>query len=279
MQENNETPNNPNSWQQSRPESNGIPIESYNYIQGNSSKYYKRNNNDNPYTEHKSHHQSQSFAAVESSLNHKSPLKESDEQRVDDIIPYASRIKKPLSDFQKKKSQKKSKQKHSEQWRLKNNRKEYENYRDNRYYPMHDKYGFQTIEIPKLRTERTGVERNETSNNPSLLDSTNDSTTVPVIMSTNNESSGSILTNDITIIKPDLEYDSDASEDSGDLKKLEMMTAIDFNRDRYARFEIHESEMKDYVRTITYKNCLEYCSEHYIKVNINYLAYTFIGTS
>jgi len=66
--------------------------------------------------------------------------------------------------------------------------------------------------------------------------------------------------------------DSNPSADPGDLQKLEMMTAVDFDRDRYARYSIHESEIKDYVRTVTYKNCIEYCSEHYIKVNINYIS-------
>lgn len=272
MQKNNKTPKDPNLWRQSRPELNGIPIKSSNYKKENSSKYPKRNNNGNHFTERKSEHQSQSIAAVESSLNHKSPLKESDTQSVDDIIPYASRIKISLSDFQKKKSHFEKKQQHSQQWRLKNKHMRYENYSDNHHYSTNDKYVFETIEIPELRSEETDV---ETSNNPSLLNSTNDSTTV--IMSANNESLGSLPTNDIGIIKPDLECVSDESEGSGNLKKLEMMTAIDFNRDRYARFEIHESEMKDYVRTITYKNCLEYCSEQYIEVNIYYLADTFIG--
>lgn len=62
--------------------------------------------------------------------------------------------------------------------------------------------------------------------------------------------------------------DDNSSEVSGDLNKLQMMTAVDFDRDRYARYGIHESEIKDYVRTITYKNSIEYCTEKYIKVNI-----------
>jgi len=67
------------------------------------------------------------------------------------------------------------------------------------------------------------------------------------------------------------EYDSECESDPGDLEKMSMMTAADFNDDRYARYGIHESEIKDYVRTITYKNCIEYCSKGYIKVNINYI--------
>lgn len=67
----------------------------------------------------------------------------------------------------------------------------------------------------------------------------------------------------------DLAYESDTSGDSGDLDKLNMMTAIDFNLDRYARYSVHECEIKDYVRTITYKNCIEQCAERYIEVNIN----------
>lgn len=63
--------------------------------------------------------------------------------------------------------------------------------------------------------------------------------------------------------------EDNSSEVSGDLNKLHMMTAIDFDRDRYARYGIHESEIKDYVRTITYKNSIEYCTEKYIKVNIS----------
>ncbi|XP_060858397.1 uncharacterized protein LOC132935795 [Metopolophium dirhodum] len=61
------------------------------------------------------------------------------------------------------------------------------------------------------------------------------------------------------------EYDSECESDPGDLEKMSMMTAADFNDDRYARYGIHESEIKDYVRTITYKNCIEYCSQGYIK--------------
>jgi len=69
--------------------------------------------------------------------------------------------------------------------------------------------------------------------------------------------------------KQDVEYDSDSSGCSGDLNKLEIMTAAEFDRDRYARFGIHELEVKDYVRTITYKNCIEYCAKEFIKVNTN----------
>lgn len=66
----------------------------------------------------------------------------------------------------------------------------------------------------------------------------------------------------------DTEFDYNSVEISGDLNKLQMMTAIDLDRDRYARYKIHEMEMKDYVRIVTFKNCLEYCAEKYIKVNI-----------
>lgn len=55
---------------------------------------------------------------------------------------------------------------------------------------------------------------------------------------------------------------------AGDLDKLNKMTAKDFDDDRYARFGIHEYEMKDYIRTIAYKNCIEHCSENHFKVNI-----------
>lgn len=64
-------------------------------------------------------------------------------------------------------------------------------------------------------------------------------------------------------------YDSDCDSDPGDLEKMKIMTAADYNVDRYARYGIHESEIKDYVRTITYKNCIEYCTQEFIKVNIN----------
>lgn len=62
--------------------------------------------------------------------------------------------------------------------------------------------------------------------------------------------------------------DYNSLEITGDLKKLQIMTAVDLDRDRYARYGIHELEMKDYVRTVTFKNSLEYCAEEYIKVNI-----------
>jgi len=79
------------------------------------------------------------------------------------------------------------------------------------------------------------------------------------------------LTNTIFLDKHEnSEYDSECESDPGDLEKMNMMTAADFNDDRYARYGIHESEIKDYVRTITYKNCIEYCSKGYIKVNLNY---------
>lgn len=64
----------------------------------------------------------------------------------------------------------------------------------------------------------------------------------------------------------DSKSDIDTSNDYGDFKKLDMMTAADFDRDRYARFDIHELEVKDYVRTMAYKNCIESCSEKYMKV-------------
>lgn len=64
-------------------------------------------------------------------------------------------------------------------------------------------------------------------------------------------------------------YDSDIIENTGNLIKLQIMTAADFNKDRYARFAIHEMEIKDYVRTITYKNCIEHCADNFIEVNID----------
>jgi len=79
------------------------------------------------------------------------------------------------------------------------------------------------------------------------------------------------LTNTILLDKHEnSEYDSECESDPGDLEKMSKMTAADFNDDRYARYGIHESEIKDYVRTITYQNCIEYCSKGYIKVNINF---------
>lgn len=55
---------------------------------------------------------------------------------------------------------------------------------------------------------------------------------------------------------------------SSGLDKLKLMTAIDFHSDQYARYSIHETEIKDYVRTNAYKDCIESCAENYIKVNI-----------
>jgi len=81
--------------------------------------------------------------------------------------------------------------------------------------------------------------------------------------------SPNILThNNFVGINENSEYDSECESDPGDIEKMNMMTAADFNDDRYARYGIHESEIKDYVRTITFKNCIEYCSKGYIKVNI-----------
>lgn len=62
---------------------------------------------------------------------------------------------------------------------------------------------------------------------------------------------------------------SNLSSDNCDLSKLQMMTAVDFSRDRYARFGVHESEIKDSIRTDAYKNCLDYCADNYIEVIIN----------
>lgn len=64
------------------------------------------------------------------------------------------------------------------------------------------------------------------------------------------------------------ECGSDFSDDSLNFNKLLKMTAADFDRDRYARHVIHEAEIKDYVRTITFQNSIEYCAEKYIKVNV-----------
>lgn len=49
-----------------------------------------------------------------------------------------------------------------------------------------------------------------------------------------------------------------------------MMTAADFDRDRYARFGTHESEVKDYIRTMAYKSCIECCAVSQMKVIKNY---------
>lgn len=72
-----------------------------------------------------------------------------------------------------------------------------------------------------------------------------------------------------TASKFDSERTSDLMTNAGDLDKLNKMTAKDFDDDRYARFGIHEYEIKDYVRTITYINCIEHCAENHFKVNIN----------
>lgn len=88
----------------------------------------------------------------------------------------------------------------------------------------------------------------------------------------NLETENTLTNSHLPNIKQDSEYDSEYESDSGDLEKMKLMTAADFNQDRYARYGIHESEIKDYVRTITYKNCIEYCSNEYIKVNINYVS-------
>ncbi|VVC44125.1 Protein arginine N-methyltransferase,S-adenosyl-L-methionine-dependent methyltransferase [Cinara cedri] len=61
------------------------------------------------------------------------------------------------------------------------------------------------------------------------------------------------------------EVDTELFDKPADLNKLKTFTAIDFNRDRYARYTIHESEIKDYVRTITFKNCFKMCAENHIK--------------
>lgn len=72
--------------------------------------------------------------------------------------------------------------------------------------------------------------------------------------------------------KQNLDHDSDSGT-SGNLEKLHLMTAADFDRDRYARYGVHESEIKDYVRTITFLNSIEYCANKFIKVNINEYCY------
>jgi hypothetical protein len=82
---------------------------------------------------------------------------------------------------------------------------------------------------------------------------------------------GSNTENQYKSDKQNLDHNSDLCETSGNLEKLHLMTAADFDRDRYARYGVHESEIKDYVRTITYLNSIEYCANKFIKVNINKL--------
>lgn len=90
-----------------------------------------------------------------------------------------------------------------------------------------------------------------------------DHTNTSIALPTNHQ------TVDINLPSIDLhtECDYNSLEITGDLKKLQIMTAVDLDQDRYARYGQHESEIKDYVRTVTYKNSLEYCAEEYIKVN------------
>lgn len=104
-------------------------------------------------------------------------------------------------------------------------------------------------------------------------DTTNDfSYSDPVIKPELNQNALSNY-NNILDVNPNFEYDSDCDSDPGDLEKMKIMTAADYNVDRYARYGIHESEIKDYVRTITFKNCIEYCTKEFIKVSIKlYLA-------
>lgn len=69
-----------------------------------------------------------------------------------------------------------------------------------------------------------------------------------------------------TFSRQDADSVSGLSADCGDLNKLNKMTAIEFDRDRYARYGVHESEIKDEVRTETFKTCIELCANKYIKV-------------
>lgn len=107
---------------------------------------------------------------------------------------------------------------------------------------------------------------------------TNDSSyTDPVIKPELNRINA-LSNNNVLDINPNFEYyDSDCDSDPGDLEKMKIMTAADYNVDRYARYGIHESEIKDYVRTITYKNCIEYCTQEFIKDKIVLVIRSGIG--
>ncbi|XP_027840234.2 uncharacterized protein LOC114121922 [Aphis gossypii] len=106
-----------------------------------------------------------------------------------------------------------------------------------------------------------------TTNDPSYTD--------PVIKPELNQNA--LSNNNILDINPNCYYDSDCDSDPGDLEKMKIMTAADYNLDRYARYGIHESEIKDYVRTITYKNCIEYCTKEFIKDKIVLVIRSGIG--
>lgn len=84
--------------------------------------------------------------------------------------------------------------------------------------------------------------------------------------STNNSIVNDIKHNHVPI-ESCTESDTYSSENSFGLNKLQQFTAVDFHHDRYAHYSIHESEIKDYVRTISFKNCFHYCAESNIKVN------------
>lgn len=110
-----------------------------------------------------------------------------------------------------------------------------------------------------------GVLSNELSNSNRLI--ANESTNAVL---------GSTTENQYKPNKQDLDHDSKLSGVTGDLDKLHMMTAADFDRDRYARYGVHETEIKDYVRTVTFLNSIDYCADQFIKVNINYYNYLTI---
>jgi len=116
-----------------------------------------------------------------------------------------------------------------------------------------------------ISTNNFSNEHSNLSNeNDHSVATTNDSFhTDPVIKPELNLNALSI-NNNILDTNPNFEYDSDCDSDPGDLEKMKIMTAADYNVDRYARYGIHESEIKDYVRTITYKNCIEYCTKEHI---------------
>lgn len=271
MEKNNETTgnSNPNLFRQPKPQQNNAYKKSSNYKNWNPGKYTKPKVDGDQRSELGSQDQTQKSSALNPALNVEQKFKASE-----GFIPYANRLKKHFDDFHQKKSHFEQDQQYIQQMRLQNKFTGSENHSYNYHSSTGGVDSLGTVEISELRTEA-----DVKPNSLSLLDSTNDSTKVPVIKSSNDKASRGVISY-FDNPESDPEYDSDSSAASGDLSKMAMMTAADFNRDRYARYEIHESEMKDYVRTITYKNCIEYCSEQYMKVNIyfilNYFANTYI---
>lgn len=88
------------------------------------------------------------------------------------------------------------------------------------------------------------------------------------IMTESNNYINCVENQNIATSNPACDIEESIQGASSGLDKLQLITDVDFHSDQYARYSIHETEIKDYVRTNAYRDCIECCAQNYIKVNI-----------